>query len=281
MRTGSNLMEMPPAGLHAPRTIAQGRGGGGSGREQLRASRWKPLTRTSDERLAQRAGRGDADALTAIFRRYERDLYRFCVGILGEPQDAQDAIQNTMLNMLRTLPGERREIQLKPWLYRIAHNEAVELRRRQRPAEQLHPGIADVGSSVEEYAERSERLQVLFRDIGDLPERQRAALVMRELNGLEFGEIGEVLGTSPSAVRQALYEARRGLQQMDLGRQMDCETVVRALSGQRGRSCGGRELRAHLRSCPECRHSRQARQSVAANGGSHVPNSRLAPAKSH
>jgi RNA polymerase sigma factor (sigma-70 family) len=211
----------------------------------------------SDEALARRAGRGDADAFEAIFRRYEGDLYRFCVGILGEPQDAQDAIQNTMLKVLRALPGERRQIQLKPWLYRIAHNEAVELRRRQRQVEQLVPGIADPGVGVDDRAECSERLQSLFRDMTDLPQRQRAALVMRELNGLEFGEIGAALGTSPSAVRQALYEARRGLQQMELGRQMDCDAVARALSDDDGRLRGRRDIRAHLRQCPDCRRFRR------------------------
>lgn len=206
-----------------------------------------------DERLATRAGHGDPDAFAAIFRRYEMDLYRFCVGILGEPQDAQDAIQNTMLKVMRALPGERRDIQLKPWLYRIAHNEAIELRRRQRPVEQLEPGVADAALSVEERAEHSQQLQVLFRDMTDLPERQRAALVMRELNGLEFGEIGAALGTSPSAVRQALYEARRGLQQMELGRHMDCDAIARLLSDEEGRLRGRRDVRAHLRQCPDCR----------------------------
>lgn len=210
----------------------------------------------SDERLAKRAGRGDADAFAFIFRRYERDLYRFCLGILGEPQDAQDAIQNTMIRVLRALPGERRDIQLKPWLYRIAHNEAVELRRRERPAEELEAGLAAAEASVEDRAEQSERLQMLFRDMADLPERQRAALVMRELNGLDFGEIGAALRTSPGAVRQALYEARRGLQQMDLGRDMDCEAVARILSDEEGR-LRGRDVRAHVRSCPDCSRFRR------------------------
>lgn len=206
----------------------------------------------SDERLAKGAGLGDADAFAAIFRRYEKDLYRFCVGILGEPQDAQDAIQNTMLKVMRSLPGEHRDIQLKPWLYRIAYNEAIELRRRRRPVEPLESGVADAAVSVEEQAERSERLQMLFHDMTDLPERQRAVLVMRELNGLEFGEIGAALGTSPSAVRQALYEARRGLQQMELGRHMECDAVTRFLSDE-GRLRGRRDVRAHLRQCPDCR----------------------------
>lgn len=216
----------------------------------------RPDRADSDERLAERAAAGDADAFAAIFRRYERELCRFCVGILGDPQDAQDAMQNTMLKVLRKLPGERRNVRLKPWLYRIAHNESVELRRREHPVEELDEEILDVGSSIEECIECSERLRVAFEDVADLPQRQRAALVMRELNGLEFGEIGAALGTSPSAVRQALYEARRGLQQMQLGREMDCESVIRALADGDGRLRGRQDIRAHLRGCPDCRRFR-------------------------
>ncbi len=219
------------------------------------APQFEAGTFNSDERLARRAAGGDTEAFAAIFRRYEKDLYRFCAGILGDPQDAQDAMQNAMLKVLRALPGERREVQLKPWLYRIAHNEAVELRRREHPAEELGPGILDVGSSVEDRAECSERLHLLFQDVADLPQRQRAVLVMRELNGLEFGEIGAALGTSAGAVRQALYEARRRLQQMDLGRQMDCDAVTRVLSDEDGRLRSRPDVRAHLRSCPRCRHA--------------------------
>src|SRR4051794_10293935 len=83
-----------------------------------------PLDRSSDERLARRATGGDEQALGAIFERYQQELYRFCLGLLGEPQDAQDALQNTMVKALRALPGEKREIALRPWLYRVAHNEA-------------------------------------------------------------------------------------------------------------------------------------------------------------
>ena len=87
----------------------------------------------SDARLARRAATGDERAFATIYQRYHQDLYRFCLAILGNPEDAQDALQNTMVKALRALPGERREIQLKPWLYRIAHNESIDLLRRRRP----------------------------------------------------------------------------------------------------------------------------------------------------
>ena len=62
----------------------------------------------SDDRLARRAVEGDERAFAAIFRRYHQSLYRFCLAILGNPQDAQDALQNTMVKALRALPGEER-----------------------------------------------------------------------------------------------------------------------------------------------------------------------------
>jgi RNA polymerase sigma factor (sigma-70 family) len=206
----------------------------------------------SDDRLAKQAAAGDAGAFEAIFRRYQDDLYRFCVGILREPQDAQDAVQNTMVKAMRALPGERRAMQLKPWLYRIAHNEAIELRRRERPVEELPATVDDLGARTEERAEENGRLRVLLADIADLPERQRASLVMREVNGLGFGEIGAALGTSPGAVRQALYEARRGLAEMDHGREMKCDMAARVVSDADGRP-RDRGVRAHVRECSACR----------------------------
>ncbi|HKT84282.1 MAG TPA: RNA polymerase sigma factor, partial [Solirubrobacterales bacterium] len=177
-----------------------------------------PLGRSSDERLARRAARGDSRALGEIFERYQQELYRFCFGLLGESQDAQDALQNTMVKALRALPGEEREIALRPWLYSIAHNEAIDLRRRKRTTQVLDRDLLDAHSSVEETAQHREHLQWLLRDFRDLPDRQRAVLIMRELSGLDFADIAAALGTSAGVVRQALYEARRNLEQMDFGR---------------------------------------------------------------
>ena len=77
-----------------------------------------------DRGLARGAASGDRRAFEAIFRRHHRELYRYCRAILGDADEAQDALQSTMVKALRALPGERREIALKPWLFRVAHNEA-------------------------------------------------------------------------------------------------------------------------------------------------------------
>ncbi len=209
-------------------------------------------SRLGDDRVARHAAAGDRRAFEEIYRRYRQPLYRFCLAMVGNTSDAQDALQNTMVKVLRALPGEDRQIALKPWLYRIARNEAVETLRR-RP-DQIEPGeqVASPMEIVETAADR-ERLRRLFADIRELPERQRGALVMRELSGLDFDEIARALQTSPTTARQTVYEARLGLRQMEAGREMRCEAVTKVLSDGDGRAAWRRDLRAHLRDCASCR----------------------------
>lgn len=206
---------------------------------------------STDDRLARQAAQGDRSAFEAIYRRYHQDLYRFCLAMVGNPQDAQDAMQNTMVKVLRALPGEERQIQLKPWLFRIARNEAVETLRRRRISDE--PQHEAATGSVAETAEARERLRRLLADLDELPERQRAALVMRELAGFGFVEIGAAFETSAAVARQALYEARLSLRQLEEGREMRCTDVMRELSDADGRVTRRREIRAHLRSCADCR----------------------------
>jgi RNA polymerase sigma factor (sigma-70 family) len=207
----------------------------------------------SDQRLVRRAAGGEERAFAAIFERYHQPLYRYCAAIVGDSQDAQDALQNTMLKVLRALPGEAREIKLKPWLYRIAHNESIEVLRRRRDTRELGAELVAPGPPLADELSARERLRQLLSDLDELPERQRGALVMRELAGLDFDGIATALGTSPAVARQTLYEARLSLHQMDEGRGMDCATVTVALSDGDGRVIRRRDVRAHLRSCPDCR----------------------------
>jgi RNA polymerase sigma factor (sigma-70 family) len=222
----------------------------------------------SDGRLARRAAGGDERAFEAIFARYNQDLYRYCAAILGSAEDAHDAVQNTMLKVLRALPGEQRDLNLKPWLYRIAHNEAIDLIRARRTTEPV-----DVDSLVDhagpaQKAEARDRLQLLIADISTLPDRQRGALVMRELGGLSYEQIGEALRASPAVARQTIYEARLNLRQMSEGREMPCEEVMRAISDEDGRVLRRRDIRAHLQRCESCQEFQveisQRREKLAA-----------------
>jgi RNA polymerase sigma factor (sigma-70 family) len=210
----------------------------------------------SDDRLVRRATTGDERAFAAIYGRYHQRLYRYCLAIVGDAQDAQDALQGTMLKAMKALPGEQRQIELKPWLYRIAHNESVDLVRRRRRTEQIDPELMALEAQPPEETEQRERLRRLITDMEELPNRQRAALVMRELAGLSFEEIGSAVGTSPAVARQTLYEARLGLREMEAGREMSCDAVTRALSDADGRVTRRRDVRAHLRGCQSCRDFR-------------------------
>ncbi|HYP55455.1 MAG TPA: RNA polymerase sigma factor, partial [Solirubrobacterales bacterium] len=212
-----------------------------------------PARLLSDERLVRRATRGDRRAFEEIFRRYHQDLYRFCLATVSNPQDAQEALQNTMVKVMRALPGEQREIKLKPWLFRIARNEAVETMRKRRDTVELGADRLAAPSEITDAAGARERLRELFTDLAELPERQRSALVMRELAGLEFSEIGEAFGTSAAVARQTLYEARQSLRQMDEGREMSCASVRQAISDADGRVTRRRDIRAHVRDCVGCR----------------------------
>ena len=223
--------------------------GGRVGGSKLRA----PARLLSDDRLARSVAAGHGAAFEEIFRRYHQALYRFCLATAGNAQDAQDALQNTMVKVMRALPGEERQIKLKPWLYRIARNESVETVRKRRDNAELDAERMAATWEIAETAATRERLRDLFADLEQLPERQRAALVMRELGGLGFEEIGEAFETTPAVARQTLYEARQGLRQMQAGREMSCETVARALSDADGRVTRRRDVRAHLRSCADCR----------------------------
>jgi DNA-directed RNA polymerase specialized sigma24 family protein len=91
-----------------------------------------PRRLLSDGRLARLAAGGDTAAFEAIFARHHQAVYRYCRAIVGSEHDAEDALQNTMAAALRTLPGETREIALQPWLFRVAHNEAISIVRRRK-----------------------------------------------------------------------------------------------------------------------------------------------------
>src|SRR3954467_2311989 len=188
----------------------------------------------SEGALRSRAARGDAAAFTAVYERHHQALYRYCRSILRHDQDAQDALQNTMTRAFAALQDERRTIEIRPWLFRIAHNEAISMLRKRRESALLDEVTDASGELVDRVAEREE-MRLLQLDLADLPERQRAALVLRELNGLSHVEIGGVLGIAPSAVKTAIFEARTALSSCREGRAMACEDIRRMLSDGDGR----------------------------------------------
>jgi RNA polymerase sigma factor (sigma-70 family) len=210
-----------------------------------------PLGR-GDERLARLVGTGHDRAFAMLFERYHRPLYRYCRSLVRNDEDAQDALQSTMTRALVALRSGQRDAPLRPWLYRIAHNESISLLRRRPATDELGDAVACTSLSPEEDVAQRERLATLVADLQELPERQRGALVMRELAGLAHTEIATTLGISVGAAKQTIFEARCGLAEFTEGRTMACDDVRRAISDGDGRGLRGRRIRAHLRACATC-----------------------------
>jgi RNA polymerase sigma factor (sigma-70 family) len=196
----------------------------------------------------------DTAAFAALYEEHHQALYRYCRSILRNEADAWDVLQSTMLKALTALQGEERSIELRPWLFRIAHNETISLLRARRPTIELET-VADVlgRDGLHENVLDRERLAHLYRDLLDLPERQRSALILRELSGLGHEEIAAVLGCSTASAKQSIFEARSALHACAEGRAMECEAVQRTLSDADGRVLRSRRLRAHVRNCESCR----------------------------
>jgi len=211
-------------------------------------------SRMGDEALAAHAAAGSAAAFTAIYERYHGPLLGYCRSILLNAEDASDATQNALENALRALPRREPGRPLRPWLYRIAHNESINIIRRRRPAADagLDPATLLTVPGPEAESEQRTRLALLVDDLRMLPERQRGALVMRELSGLSYDEIALALGVSNEAARRAVFDARSALHDALDGHAAACDSVRRTLSDGDRRRLRARGIRAHLRSCDDC-----------------------------
>jgi RNA polymerase sigma factor (sigma-70 family) len=162
-----------------------------------------------DRRLVDLVRDGYDAAFEEIVRRYRRPLDRFAAAIVGGR--SEDVTQDAFSKALLALRGSEAEIELRPWLYRIVRNTALnDLRDRGAATEELAETLQG-GRSAAAEAEAREELRELMARLQALPEPQRAALVMRELEGLSHEEIAAALGVSGGAARQAIFRARAAL----------------------------------------------------------------------
>jgi RNA polymerase sigma factor (sigma-70 family) len=163
-----------------------------------------------DRRLVKLVREGYETAFEEIVRRYRKPLDRFAAAFVGAR--SEDVTQDAFSKALLALRGSENEIELRPWLYRIVRNTALnELRDRPPSAEELNEVALAGGLSAAGEAERREEMAELMERLRALPEPQRAAIVMRELEGLSHEEIAAALGVSGGAARQAIYRARATL----------------------------------------------------------------------
>src|SRR5581483_1686786 len=211
-----------------------------------------PLAALGDERLARLAAAGRERAFAVVYERHHQALYRYCRSILRNDADAQDALQSTFTAAFAALRRGGPTAPIRPWLFRIAHNEAVSALRRRRATVELSDATDYQTTSVEDQVAERSRLDLLLRDLRELHDRQHSALVMRELSGLSHEEIALALQTSVGAAKQAIYEARRSLFEFAEGRAMPCDEIRRTISDADGRLLRSRRVRAHLRECSAC-----------------------------
>ena len=164
-----------------------------------------------DRRLVDLVRGGYDTAFEEIVRRYRKPLDRFAAAIVGGR--SEDVTQDAFSKALSALRGSEAEIELRPWLYRIVRNTALNDLRDRAPAGVEIPETLPGGRSTAAEAEAREELRELMARLQALPEPQRAALVMRELEGLSHEEIAAALGVSGGAARQAIYRARAALRE--------------------------------------------------------------------
>jgi RNA polymerase sigma factor (sigma-70 family) len=169
----------------------------------------------TDERLVAAVRAGDDDAYALIVARYRQPLLGFAARLLGGSHaDAEDVVQDAFIRALRGLRASDRPMVLRPWLYMIVRNRAFDHLRGQRPVdgpERLQLVAGPDGDDPAASAVARETLDAIVAEIGRLPERQRLALVGRELGGATHAELSASLGTSVQATKSLLVRARSTL----------------------------------------------------------------------
>jgi RNA polymerase sigma factor (sigma-70 family) len=187
-----------------PQNSMDGRGG-------LRAAVSRSALRLqSDRRLVSLTRAGSDAAFAVIVERYRGPLLTYCRRMLG-PDEAEDALQQTFANALAALQRDGREMDLRPWLYRISHNIAINsLRRKGRHTEPLDDQFDGVPQPPDVLDEKL-RVERLVHDIEALPDRQRTAIVAHELEGRSYEEIARRMSATTPIVRQLVHRARTRL----------------------------------------------------------------------
>ncbi|WP_206788808.1 RNA polymerase sigma factor [Amycolatopsis sp. MtRt-6] len=171
--------------------------------------------------LLVRAARGDETAFGALVREHTPRMYRVALRITGSPAEAEDVVQDAWLAAWRSLSGFRQESAVSTWLYRVVTNSALAVLRRHRPTVSLDDPapqstvdsalLAAAVPGPEGRVVRAEEVDTVLRAVGRLELSQRVPLVLRELEGLSYEEVAEVLDVNVGALRSRLHRARVAL----------------------------------------------------------------------
>ncbi len=254
---------MEASALPAPAAVAR-----------TRTSIGAPLLRLrSDEQLVALFRAGHDDAFRVIHDRYRQRLFAYTRQMLPHRQDAEDALQDIFVRAYAGLRANHRELALRAWLYRVAHNRCIDELRRPSPPppEVLELLRSPVHDPIDE-ADRRESLRRLIADVRRLPEQQRSALLMRELGGMSYADMAGALGVTVPAVKSLLVRARLALGQALEARDTACSDIREELiiSHDRGLRPNA-TARRHMRDCDGCREFRHQLRGVSRRLGALVP----------
>jgi RNA polymerase sigma factor (sigma-70 family) len=216
-----------------------------------------PLLRLrSDDQLLALFRAGSDEAFRAIHDRYRQRLFAYVRQMLcaGPRQDAEDVLQDVFVRAYGALRSDAREVNVRAWLYRVAHNRCIDhLRRPVPPAADIFELSRKPLHDPIEEAQRREELARLVADIGRLPEQQRSALLMREIDGMSYADLAGALDVSVPAIKSLLVRARVGLVEAAEARDADCADIRVELMDayDRGVKASSR-ARRHMKSCEDC-----------------------------
>src|ERR1700749_2168564 len=215
-----------------------------------------PLLRLqSDERLIALIRRGNHGAFETLVSRYQSRLLAFCRHMLASREDAEDVLQEVFAAAFNAILADEREINVRPWLYRIARNRSLNHLRRASAVgvDSMDVHFADHGMSTGDHAIRRESFRELLADVHELPETQRTALLLREIDALSYEQIAHAMETTVPSVKSLLVRARVSLAEAAEARLLSCEEVRSELGEvAEGLAKTSAPVRRHLRGCERC-----------------------------
>jgi RNA polymerase sigma factor (sigma-70 family) len=216
-----------------------------------------PLLRLQgDERLVALVRRGHHGAFEALVQRYQPRLLAFCRHMLSSQEDAEDVLQEVFAAAFNAICADDRPINARPWLYRIARNRCLNHLRRPQAAGQDSMDIfeRDAGTTTADTVHKREEFRHIVADVQELPETQRTALLLREIDALSYDQISEAMDTTVPSVKSLLVRARVSLAEAAEARLLTCDEVRLEL-GQvaEGIAKTSPPVRRHLRYCERCR----------------------------
>jgi RNA polymerase sigma factor (sigma-70 family) len=216
---------------------------------------------------------GHEEAFRVIHDRYRQRLFAYARQMLPLRQDAEDALQDIFVRAYAGLRANNRELALRAWLYRVAHNRCIdELRRPAPPPPEVTQLLRFPVPDPIAQADQRESLRRLIADVRRLPDQQRSALLMRELGGMSYAGTAGALGVTIPAVKSLLVRARLGLAQALEARDASCADIREELILAHDRARRPNSMaRRHMRDCAGCQEFRHDLRGVSRRFGAIVP----------